>query len=54
MHVQYERFHREVGVDNRIYLYDGKLSGVMKDVYGQRVEDEILVGGSFSRICWRR
>ena len=32
--VQYARFHKEVGVGNRIYLDDGKLSGVVKSVSG--------------------
>ena len=44
--VQYLRFHKEVGVGNRIYLDDGKLSGVVKNISGQRVEVEILVGGT--------
>ena len=35
VHVQYARFHQEVGVGNRIYLDDGKLSGVVKGVSGQ-------------------
>ena len=48
MHVQYARFHQEVGVGNRIYLDDGKLSGVVKGVSGQRVEVEMLVGGTLS------
>ena len=46
--VQYLRFHKEVGVGNRIYLDDGKLSGVVKNISGQRVEVEILVGGTLS------
>ena len=48
VHVQYARFNQEVGVGNRIYLDDGKLSGVVKDVSGQRVEVEMLVGGTLS------
>ena len=47
--VQYLRFHKEVGVGNRIYLDDGKLSGVVKNISGQRVEVEILVGGEHCR-----
>ena len=42
--VQYSRFHKEVGIGNRIYLDDGKLSGVVKSISGQRVDVEILVG----------
>jgi len=48
VHVQYSQFHKEVGVGNRIYLDDGKLSGVVKKVSGQRVEVEMLVGGTLS------
>ncbi len=48
VHVQYARFHQEVGIGNRIYLDDGKLSGVVKGVSGQRVEVEMLVGGTLS------
>ena len=48
VHVQYARFHQEVAVGNRIYLDDGKLSGVVKGVSGQRVEVEMLVGGTLS------
>jgi pyruvate kinase len=46
--VQYARFHKEVGVGNRIYLDDGKLSGLVKSISGQQVEVEILVGGTLS------
>jgi pyruvate kinase len=48
VHVQYAQFHKEVGVGNRIYLDDGRLSGVVKRVTGQRVEVEMLVGGTLS------
>ena len=48
VHVQYARFHQEVGVGNRIYLDDGKLSLVVKGVSGQRVEVEMLVGRTLS------
>ncbi|MBT6408141.1 MAG: pyruvate kinase, partial [Nitrospina sp.] len=46
--VQYMHFHKEVDIGNRIYLDDGKLSGVVKGISGQRVEVEILVGGTLS------
>ncbi|MZG31367.1 MAG: pyruvate kinase [Nitrospinae bacterium] len=48
IHVQYSSFHKEVDVGNRIYLDDGKLSGVVKAVSGQRVEVEVMVGGILS------
>ncbi len=47
-HVQYASFHKEVGVGNRIYLDDGKLSGMVKRISGPRVEVEMLVGGTLS------
>jgi pyruvate kinase len=46
--VQYQRFHEEVAAGNRIYLDDGKLSGVVKGVSGRKVEVEMLVGGTLS------
>ena len=46
--VQYARFHKEVGVGNRIYLDDGKLSGVVKEISGPQVKVEVLVGGTLS------
>jgi pyruvate kinase len=46
--VQYQRFHKEVGVGNRIYLDDGKMSGVVKKISGPQVEVEIQVGGTLS------
>jgi pyruvate kinase len=46
--VQYTHFHKEVDIGNRIYLDDGKLSGIVKGISGQRVEVEILVGGTLS------
>ena len=46
--VQYQRFHKEVGVGNRIYLDDGKLSGVVRKISGPQVEVEIQVGGTLS------
>jgi len=46
--VQYSRFHQEVSEGGRIFLDDGKLSGVVKQVTGQRVEVEIQTGGILS------
>jgi pyruvate kinase len=48
VHVWYVRFNQEVGVGNRIYLDNGKLSGVMKNICGQCVEVEMLIWGSLS------
>jgi len=46
--VQYPRFHQEVTKGGRIFLDDGKLSGVVKKVSGQKVEVEIQTGGILS------
>ena len=46
--VQYARFHKEVDIGNRIYLDDGKLSGVVKEISGPQVKVEVLVGGTLS------
>ena len=46
--VQYQQFHKEVSKGGRIFLDDGKLSGVVKQVAGKRVEVEIQTGGKLS------
>ena len=46
--VQYPRFHQEVKKGERIFLDDGNLSGVVKQVSGQRVDVEIQTGGVLS------
>jgi pyruvate kinase len=46
--VQYPRFHEEVTKGGKIFLDDGKLSGVVRQVSGQRAEVEILTGGILS------
>ena len=45
MPVQYPRFHQEVKKGERIFLDDGNLSGVVKQVSGQRVDVEIQTAG---------
>lgn len=45
VHVQYAQFHKEVDVGNKVYLDDGKLSGVVRGVSGQKVKVEVTVGG---------
>jgi pyruvate kinase len=46
--VQYPRFHQEVTKGGRIFLNDGNISGVVKQVSGQRVDVEIQTGGILS------
>lgn len=46
--VQYARFHQEVSRGGRIFLDDGKISGVVKQVKGKEVEVEIQTGGVLS------
>lgn len=46
--VQYARFHLEVAKGGRIFLDDGNLSGIVRNVSGQRVEVEIQTGGILS------
>lgn len=46
--VQYANFHKEVAKGGRIFLDDGKLSGVVRQVSGKNVEVEMLGDGILS------